>query len=35
MMESIPIWAMFIGSAVLVVASIELGYRLGHRSHQR
>ena len=35
MIESIPVWTMFIGSAVLVVASIELGYRLGHRSHQR
>lgn len=35
MIESIPIWAMFIGSSVLVVASIELGYRLGHRSHRR
>ena len=35
MIESIPIWAMFIGSAVLVVASIELGYRMGHRSHRR
>ena len=35
MIESIPIWAMFIGSSVLVVASIELGYRLGYRSHRR
>ena len=30
-----PIWAMFIGSAVLVVASIELGYLMGYRSHRR
>ena len=35
MIESIPIWTMFIGSSVLVVASIELGYRLGYRSHRR
>ena len=35
MMGSIPIWALFIGSAVLVVAAIELGYLMGRHSHQR
>ena len=35
MIESIPIWALFIGLAVSVVAAIELGYRMGHRAHQR
>ena len=33
MMGSIPIWALFIGSVVLVVAAIELGYLMGRHSH--
>ena len=35
MMEAIPIWALFIGLAVVLVAAVELGYRMGHRSHRR
>lgn len=33
--DSLPIWAIFLGTAFLVIITIELGFRLGHRSHLR
>jgi hypothetical protein len=34
-MESLPVWVMFAGSILIVMASIETGYRMGHTAHRR
>lgn len=33
--DAIPLWALFVGIVVVVLVSIEGGYRLGHFAHQR
>ena len=33
--ESIPFWAVFAATFVVVMATIELGYRLGHAAHRQ
>jgi hypothetical protein len=34
-MDAIPIWTLFIGTILLVVLAIEIGYRMGRRVEQR
>lgn len=34
-MEWIPIWAFFVGTILLVLVSMEFGYRAGRRAHRR
>ncbi|GAA5123307.1 hypothetical protein JIN84_11230 [Luteolibacter yonseiensis] len=33
--DFIPIWLLFLGTVLIVMLSIEAGYRLGHRSHRK
>jgi hypothetical protein len=33
--DAMPIWALFIGTIVVVMVAIEAGYQLGHRAHRR
>lgn len=33
--DAIPTWALFVGAVVMVLVSIEAGYRLGHFAHKR
>jgi hypothetical protein len=33
--DAIPSWALFVGAVVMVLVSIEWGYRLGHYAHKR
>jgi hypothetical protein len=33
--DAIPIWAVFIGTIIVVMISIEIGYRLGYAMHRR
>jgi hypothetical protein len=33
--DAIPVWAYFIGTILIIMAAIELGYRLGGASHRR
>jgi hypothetical protein len=32
--DAIPIWVLFVGTMVVVILAIEVGYRLGHASHR-
>jgi hypothetical protein len=34
-MDMIPIWALFVGTILIVLASIELGYLLGRHTHRK
>jgi hypothetical protein len=34
-MDTVPIWAIFAGTVGVVLAAIEVGYRLGHAMHRR
>lgn len=33
--DSLPVWLILVASILLVTLSLELGYRLGHRSHRK
>jgi hypothetical protein len=33
--DAIPIWVLFVGTSLLIMVSIESGYRLGHAVHRR
>lgn len=34
-MESIPVWGFFVGTILIVLVAIEVGFHLGHASHRR
>jgi hypothetical protein len=33
--DAVPIWALFVGTIIVVMIGIEAGYRLGHAAHRR
>lgn len=35
LLDAIPIWVLFVATFILVLAAIELGYRVGHAMHRR
>lgn len=34
-MEAIPLWTLFVATTMLVIGMLELGYRIGRRTHRR